>query len=158
MNRSVQRELAEKHQIRNVPPLDYALRGQDAERDRQIERRAHFAHIGRRQVHGDAMRGKLEAGIADGAPDAVAAFANARVGQADHLEAWHPERHVNLDVYGAGLDAKQRGGAQPGKHPREQVQMATREQRSNDFNNLAGLAEPGLSDSAMRARARMCRH
>ena len=117
VNRSVQRELAEKHQIRNVPPLDHALRGQDAERDRQIERRAHFAHIGRRQVHGDAMRGKLEAGIADGAPDAVAAFAHARVGQADHLEAGHPERHVDLDVYGAGLDAKERGGAQPGKHP-----------------------------------------
>ena len=100
-----------------MPPLDDALRGQDAERDRQVEGRAHFAHIGRRQVDGDAVRGKLEAGIADGAADAVAAFAHARVGQADHREAGQPEGNVHLDVNGAGLDAEKRGGSQTGQHP-----------------------------------------
>ena len=84
------------------------LRGEDAERDRKIEGRAGLADVGRREVDGDAMGRKLEAGIADCAAYAVAAFADAGVGQADHREHRHAERHVHLDVHGEGVDAEDR--------------------------------------------------
>src|SRR5207244_597445 len=66
--------------------------------------------------HRDAMRRKLEAGIANGAADPVAALADARVRQADHRERREPERDVDLDVNGAGLDAEHRRRPQARQH------------------------------------------
>ena len=105
-----------------VAALDDALRGEDAERDRQVERRAGLAHVGRRQVDRDAVRRKLEAGVADRAPDAVAALAHAGVRQADHREDRQAERHVDFDVDGAGLDAEDGGGAKAREHAQCRVQ------------------------------------
>ena len=79
--------------------VDDALRGQDAERNRQVERCTGLAHVGRRQVHGDAVRRELEAGVPDRAAHAVAALAHAGVRQADHREDGHAERDVDLDVH-----------------------------------------------------------
>ena len=65
MDRTVERQLAEQHPVGDLAALDHALRRQDAERDRQIEGRARLPHVGGREIHRDAMGGKLEAGIAD---------------------------------------------------------------------------------------------
>ena len=91
-------------------------RGEQAERDRQIERRARLAHVGRRQVDGDAVRRKLEAGVPDRRAHAVAALAHGRVGQPDHREVGQPERHVHFDVHRIGVDAEDGGAAQAGEH------------------------------------------
>ena len=45
-----------------------------------------LADVGGREVDGDAVRREFEAGVADGAADAVAALAIARVRQSDHRE------------------------------------------------------------------------
>ncbi len=91
-------------------------RGQHAERDWQIERRAGLADVGRRQVDGYAVRRKLEAGVADRAAHAVAALAHARVGQADHLKRRQAERDVDFDLHQAGLDPEDGGGPDAGEH------------------------------------------
>ena len=44
-----------------------AHRAQDAERHRQVEARAFLAHVGRREVDGDAFVGIAEAGVDQGA-------------------------------------------------------------------------------------------
>ena len=53
--------------------------------------RAFLADVGRREVDGDSMRRKLEAGIANRAADAIAALADAGVGEADHVEGRQSE-------------------------------------------------------------------
>ena len=55
MDRPVERQLAEQDAVGDFAPLDDALRREDAERDRQIERGAGLPHVGRRQIHRDAV-------------------------------------------------------------------------------------------------------
>jgi hypothetical protein len=86
VDRSVERQLAKENELGSVPPFDGSLRGENAERDRQIEGRAGLAHVGWRQIHRDAMRRELEAGISDRASHALPALADARVRQTDHRE------------------------------------------------------------------------
>ena len=107
---SIRRATARRARTRSAmcAAFDDALRREDAERDRQIERRAGLADVGRRQVDGDAVRRKLEAGVADRAAHAIAALAHAGVGQADHRERRQAERHVHLHMDRAGFDAEER--------------------------------------------------
>ena len=80
VDRSVEGQLAEEHDFRNMAALDDTGGRQDAERDRKIERGAGFADIGRCEVDGDPVRWELEPRVADRAPDAIAALAHTRVG------------------------------------------------------------------------------
>ncbi len=135
----------------DLAALDDALRGEDAERDRQVERRAGLAHVGRRQVDRDAMRRKLEAGVPDRAPDAVAALADARVGQPDHREAGQAERDVDFDVDGAGVDPEEGGGPEAGEHMRTGCKTAARTAAgSSVFNDVDAemRAWRAIADSA----------
>jgi hypothetical protein len=92
------------------------LRGEDAQGDREIERRAGLPHISGRQVDGDAVRRKLEPRIPDRALDPIAALADARVGQPDQVEAGQAERDVDLDVHGPGVDPEESGRPEAGEH------------------------------------------
>ena len=96
--------------------VDLAGCRQQAERDRQVERRPRLAHVRWREVDGDAVRRKLEAGVPDGRSHAVAALAHGRVRQSHHREVGKPERHIHLDVDRVGIDAEDRRAAQAGKH------------------------------------------
>ncbi len=53
----------------------------------QVVRCTALALIGRREIHGDAREGVLEAAVADGAADALAGFRERRVGQPDDVAA-----------------------------------------------------------------------
>ena len=117
MDRSVERQLAEQHQVRDLPALDDSGRREDPERDRRIERGARLADVRRREVDGDAMRRKLESGVADRGTNPVAALADARVGKADHRERREAERHVHFDLNRTRVDAEDRRGPQAGEHP-----------------------------------------
>ena len=68
------------------------------------------------------MRRELESGIADGASHAIAALADRRVRQADHVERREAERDVDFDLHAAGLDAEDRRGPHAGEHSRQRVQ------------------------------------
>ena len=140
MNRSVERQLAEQHEVGDVPPLDDALRREDAERDRQVERRARLPHVGRRQVDRDAMRRKLEARVPDGAPHAVAALAHARVGQPDHRERGEAERDIDLDLDRAGVHAEHGGRAEAGEHAPRAANRASGNDRQRSQRVSGDLA------------------
>ena len=153
VDRPVQRELAQQHEIGDVAALDDALRGEDAERDRQVERRASFPHIGRRQVDRDPVGGELEPGIPDRALDAVAALADAGVGQADHRERRQTERHVHFDVHRAGVDAKERRGPKA----REHHERCARRVAVQDRPVFQAFGAPGPKRSRMLPRAEVQR-
>jgi hypothetical protein len=65
------------------------------------------------------MGRKLETRIPDREPDAVAALAHGRVGQADHRERGKAERDVHLDENRVGVDAEDRCRTKPRKHARQ---------------------------------------
>ncbi len=116
LNSTVERELAEDHDVLHVATLDDSLRGQDAERDGQVEGRARLTHVSGGEVHRDAVGRKRKAGVADGASDAVAAFTHARIGQPHHRHERQAEAHVDFHVDGTGVDPEQGSAAQAGQH------------------------------------------
>ena len=118
MNRPVQREFPEHHDVVDLAALDGPLCGEDPERNWQVERRAGLPDVGRREIHGDAMRRKLESRVPDRALHAVPAFADAGVGQADQREKGQAERDVDFDVDRARFDSEERGGPEAGEHRR----------------------------------------
>ena len=69
---------------------------EDTDGDGEIEAGALFFQVGRREVDGDAGGGDVEAAVADGGENAVAAFPDRGVGQADG-------REDHLVVDGAGV-------------------------------------------------------
>ncbi len=78
-----QRKLADEFVVFEITGNQLPRRGEDAERDRQVEAPAFLGQVGRREVDGDAPCREIEAGIEEGAADAVLAFPDRRLGQAD---------------------------------------------------------------------------
>src|SRR5439155_15866869 len=83
---AVQRQLAHHRERADAPVLDYAGGLEDAERDREIERGTLLADVRGREVHRDAVVRKCVAGVPDRGADALAAFADSRVGKTDRVE------------------------------------------------------------------------
>jgi len=81
--------------------------GQDRERDRQVERRAFLAGVGRRKVDRYLAIGKLVAGIFDRRLNPFLRLAHSALCEADSRELRHSARDVNLDF--------DREGIHPGK-------------------------------------------
>ena len=110
--RAVERELAaDEHLVQHRLRDPARARGEEAERDGQVERRALLAHVGGGEVHGDGAARHGEAGVLERGPDAVAALAHGAVGQAHH----GPPRQVGFDV-GLDLDG-QRVDSEDGAAP-----------------------------------------
>jgi hypothetical protein len=153
VNRAVQRQLAEQHELRHVTPFDDAGGGEDAERDRQVEGAAGLADVRGRQIDGDPVRRKLEAGITDGTPHAIPALAHAGVRQADHREHRQAERNVDFDVHRARLDAEDRRAPQTGEHALAPANIV-----SNDaiecFQRVAEAVPACVAELATRRRQR----
>ena len=138
VNRSVERQLAEQHEIGDVPALDDAL----AARMPSAIGRSNAAPALRTSAGARltviAVRRELEAGVADGAPHAVAALAHARVRQADHRERREAERHVHFDVDRTGLDAEDGGRPQAGEHAGRRCKRRRQIASRRVFKELSG--------------------
>ena len=122
---AVERDLANDDDVGDGAALDDALGGQDAKRNGQVERRSGLSHVGRCQVDGDAMWGEFEPRVANRAAHAVAAFAHARVGEADHRESRQPERDVDFDVDRTGVDTEHGGRTKGGEHTHDTARRRT---------------------------------
>ena len=86
---AAQRQLADERRAARRGP-DLLRPEQDPERDREVERRAGLALLGRREVDRDPARRVDEAGVPDRAADALASLLERGVGQADDREAGQP--------------------------------------------------------------------
>jgi len=96
---AVQREFANDGERSDGSLLHGAGGGENAEGDRQIERRAFLAKVGGRQVHGDPVHGEGEAGVADRGAHALAAFAHGGVRQSHCGEGRQPGGDVHFDAH-----------------------------------------------------------
>ena len=151
---AIERQLADDERVVDRRPCQGARGHEQAERDRQVERRPGLADVGGRQVHGDAMLREVEAAIADGGPDAVAALAHGGVGQSDHREVRQPEGDVDLDVDGVGVHAEHRRAAQGGEHGGCALQARARRRRQ--ASAVVSLAFRRPVPGGWQERGRFC--
>ena len=142
----------------NMPALDDTGRRQDAQRDREIERGAGLADIGRREVDGDPVRRELEPGVADRALHAIAALRTLASGRPDHRERRHAERHVDLDVHRASLYAEDRSRSKTREHITLTLQASSPQKSSpNRFNDLESSTASRIAGSAMPPPPSKCK-
>ena len=130
---AVEGELAEGDHVLDEPRLDDARRRQDAQRHRQVERRAFLANLRGGEVDRDAVHGEVEPRVPDRRAHAIAALAHGRVRQAHRREGRQARGHVHLDEDVCGLDAEDRGRAHPGQHG---ASVGTPPRPVNDSNQI----------------------
>src|SRR5450759_1021606 len=102
--RSFERELTEEH-VAVERGFELARRLEDADGHGEIEERAFLAKIGRREVHRDTVRRKVEAGISDGALDALASLLDSCVRESHDRKNRQAVGDVDLDLHGMGRQA-----------------------------------------------------
>ncbi|KAF5031758.1 hypothetical protein DSECCO2_624440 [anaerobic digester metagenome] len=106
---------AEKESVRG--PGGHRLHGREQrERQGQVVARALLAHVGRREVDGDARRRQAQTGVSQRREHPLLALAHRALGKADHGERRHAlAGQVDFQGDGVGLDAEQRAGGDSGK-------------------------------------------
>ena len=104
-------QLAEKERRGKAIVGDLAARGEDADRDREIECAATLLHVGRREIDRDASQRQLEPGVAERGGDALAPFLDGAKWQADRGEGRQPVGDVDLDVDSKRFHAQYGGGS-----------------------------------------------
>jgi hypothetical protein len=107
--RAVERELAERHVVRDLLARQHVHGGEQRQRDRQVEMAAFLDEVGGRQIDGDALMRQRQAQRRQRRADALAGFAHRLVGKADDREARQcavGKRHLRLDI--EHFDARER--------------------------------------------------
>ena len=108
-NRPVERQLADDRDPVEKIGLELPSGGDHSQRDRHVERRGLFRHVGGRQVHQNAVRRNRIAGIFNRARNAVRTLLDDRFGESDDRHAVFPAaRNVDLDLDRNGLDSAER--------------------------------------------------
>lgn len=103
-----ERELTHHRIVVESLRRELAASGEDAQRDRQVERGRLLRKLGRRQIDHDAIVGPIEARIDHRAGDTVGALADGGVGEPDeHRRRQGARRHVDLHVHRHGVDPDQ---------------------------------------------------
>ncbi len=102
---SVERELAAGCVLRQPVARNLPRRGQQRQRDRQVEARALLLQLGGREVDGRLVPGPLELGGLDAAAHALLRFLTGAIDEADECERRHAALDVRLDLDAPRLEA-----------------------------------------------------
>ncbi len=113
---AIQAQLAQQ-QVLGQPVLgQLAAGGEDPHRDRQVERRALLAAVGRGQVDGHPLEGEAEAQVADRRIDPLTAFAHRAIRQPDQGVGRQARADVGLDLHQVGIDPQDSPGEYLAQH------------------------------------------
>ena len=113
---SVEAELAEHAELVEDTGREPIVGTGERDRDRELQPGSGLAHVGRREVDGDALHRPLELRRQERGADTLARFAPGRVGQADDRVARQSARDVDLDRDHLTVDTNQRGAANEREH------------------------------------------
>ena len=103
-DRAVERKLPDDREAVERVGRNGADRRHHRKRDRQVVVAALLWHVGRRQVHGDALGRQREARGDQRRADPLTRFAHGLVAEADDREGDRPRRDLHLDINRPGLD------------------------------------------------------
>jgi len=92
-----QRQFSQELALVQLFAWHLTTRGQDAQRDGQVEAAAVLGQLGRRQVHGDLAVGVLERRVLDRHSHAVTRLAHRSFRQADDMRARQTAGQMHLD-------------------------------------------------------------
>ena len=112
---AAERQLADQRDPAGAAP-NLLRAEQDPHRDREIERRAGLAQVGRREVDGDPARRMDEAGVPERAADAFAGLLERGVREADDREPGQSGGDVDLDADHPPVEADERRGGDDREH------------------------------------------
>jgi hypothetical protein len=109
LDASVQGEFAERCRFRQMVGTNgLRRRGQNGERQRQIEGTPLLGQSGRRVTCDDASFGKHIADVPDGRADAVARFANGGIAASRNFEPRQPRQDRHFDFDGHAVESRKR--------------------------------------------------
>jgi hypothetical protein len=114
---AIQRQLAHDDQVRQARGLHLLGRSHQAQGDGQVEAGALLADVGRGEIDRDPLGGEGEAGVLEGAADALAGFLDGGIGEADDGEGIHlGVHHVHFNGDGVSVHAVDRAAVDGGEH------------------------------------------
>ena len=102
---AIQRQLAERGIAGQFLARQDIHRGQDRQRDGQVEMAAFLGDVGRRQIHQHALRRQRQAEAGQRRAHPLPAFAHRLVGQADDQEGRQAGGDLHLHLDRLGVDA-----------------------------------------------------
>ncbi len=105
--------------------IDHAHRGEQTERDRQVEMRAFLGQIGGREIDHDPLGRQREPHRRDRPAHALAALANRLVAEPDHVEPRQAGDQLHLDLDRARLEPEIRHRGYARDHPLTPQQVPT---------------------------------
>lgn len=105
---AVESEFSDHHQVGELSGVDALGGAEDRAGNSEVEAAAALGDGGGAEADGEFLLGPVAAGIDDGCSDAVTAFAEALVGQADEGEGSDARFEVGLDFHDDALDAYER--------------------------------------------------
>jgi|GEM_PF-3446524 len=114
----VERELPEHEGVRRHGARGLAARREDAQRDRQVERRPLLPHVGGSEIDRDPFLREREPVVLDRGGHPLAALAHRRGRQADDRERRQSAREIYLDRDPEPFDPENGTGTDFSDHPR----------------------------------------
>ena len=109
-------EFAQERELGEAQGLDLPGGRQDADGYGQVESRAFLLAVSRREIDGDLAPRPLIASVFDGRQDALFAFADCGVGQADDREGRQAAVGIDFDVDRVRVNPERGGREDSGGH------------------------------------------
>ena len=119
---ALETQLADDEIAVEPPGRELAAGEQDAERDREIERRACLRAIRGREIARDALERERESRAGERGGHPLSAFLYGALRQTDRGERRQPVGEVNLHLDGVGVDPDDGCGSEMGQHERSQAE------------------------------------
>ena len=157
---AIEGELTNEKRFGEVGLREHAVRGEDRERDRQIEPRPLFLGVRRRQVHQDFALRKVQRARVDRRLHAIAALAHRRIGETQDRRAG--EAAIEEDLDEDQLRVRSADGGREHARPMDHSKSRARDGASRAPRGARDRFEPNDRDARVAAtapparRARRC--
>ena len=143
---AVEGQLADERHLRERLRGHVAVRGEDRERDGEVERRPGLREVGRREIHDDVLRREREADVPERRADALAALLHGRVGEADDRQAGKARADRGLDDDRAARRGRRRPPSTRGRRSSSRLQFSAASER---IERLPGLERLRRADAVL---------
>ena len=134
----------QKEPVAEVLSLQRSNRSQDAQSHGKVERRACLPDVGRRQIHGNVLKGIVQSAVLDGRADPLLALLDRGIRQSNGQEVGFPGGNIHLHLDQVGIDPQDGCTQRFKQHPHLQRLAAAMGCRPAPGRNPAGSAASAM--------------